>query len=484
MNRKMVFYTCGRLMRVAAALLLLPTATALIYGEYGPMNSFLAVAAAAFLIGTLVVKITKSENTVIYAREGFAVVGLAWLLMSAIGALPFVLSGDIPNYIDAFFETVSGFTTTGASILTNVEGLSKSALFWRSFTHWIGGMGVLVFIMAIMSNVSDRSIHIMRAEMPGPVVGKLLPRVRDTAKVLYLIYIVITATEVLLLCLGGMPVFESLLHSFGTAGTGGLAIKADSLAGYSPYCQTVIAVFMMIFGINFNLYYLILIGRARSALKSTELWVYLGLIAAATAVITVNISSLYPAFGDSLRHAYFQVSSVTTTTGYATADFNLWPGLSKAVLFALMFLGGCAGSTAGGLKISRAILLCKMSLREIKKLLHPRSVTSVHFEGKEVDDRTLSGVATYFGAYAFVIIATFLLVSFEPFGFESNFTATVACFNNIGPGFGAVGPMGSFAGYTAFSKLVFSAAMLLGRLEIFPLIIAVSPSVWRGHGNG
>lgn len=483
MNRKMVFYTCGRLMQVTAALLLLPAVTALIYGEYGPMNSFIAVAAAAFLLGTLISKLMRSGNTVIYAREGFAVVGLAWLLMSAIGALPFVLTGDIPNYIDAFFETVSGFTTTGSSILTNVEALSKSALLWRSFTHWVGGMGVLVFVMAIMSNVSDRSIHIMRAEMPGPAVGKLLPRVRDTAKVLYLIYIVITAAEVILLRLGGMSLYESLLHSFGTAGTGGLALRADSIAGYSPYCQTVIAVFMMLFGINFNLYYLILIGRARSALKSTELWVYLGIITTATAVITVNISALYPSFGEALRHAYFQVSSITTTTGYSTADFNLWPGLSKAVLFALMFLGGCAGSTAGGLKMSRAILLCKLSLREIKKLLHPRSVTTVNFEGKEVDDRTLSGVATYFGAYVFVIMATFLLVSFEPFGFESNFTAAVACFNNIGPGFAAVGPMGGFAGYTVFSKLVFSAAMLLGRLEIFPLLIAVSPSVWRGRGR-
>ena len=477
MNRFMVFNTIGRIIRAEAALLLLPAAVSLIYKE-DCFWGFLISAALALVIGSVLTLVCRPKNQVIYAKEGFAIVAIVWLGMSAIGALPFVISGEIPHFADAFFETVSGFTTTGASILTDVESMSHGLLFWRSFTHWVGGMGVLVFVMALIPNLSDRSIHIMRAEMPGPIVGKLVPKVKDTAKILYLIYIVMTGVEVVFLLAGGMPLFDSLLHAFGTAGTGGFGIKADSIAGYSPYLQWVIAIFMLIFGINFNLFYLALIRRFRSIFRSTELWAYFGIVAASIAVIAANILSMCSSFSEALRLSTFQVSSVITTTGYATADFNLWPGLSKTVLFVLMFIGGCAGSTAGGIKVSRIVMMVKMVFNELRFMVRPRSVNTVHFEGKTVDEQTQKSVANYFLIYILCYFAIFILICFEPFGFESNFTAVAACFNNIGPGFGVVGPAGSFADYSAFSKYVLSFAMLLGRLEIFPLIIALTPRTW------
>ncbi|MBO5786526.1 MAG: TrkH family potassium uptake protein [Clostridia bacterium] len=479
MNRKMVFFVFGRIGQTVGALLLLPAIVALIYGEMLQMQSFIAVAVGAIALGVLISRCSRTENKVIYAKEGFAIVSLAWIGMSAVGALPFVISGEIPSYIDAVFETVSGFTTTGASILSDVEAMSKSMLFWRSFTHWVGGMGVLVFVMAIVSNMTDRSIHLMRAEMPGPVVGKLVPRGKDTAKILYMIYIVMTFVQIILLSLGDMDLFESIVHTFGTAGTGGFGIKSLSIGAYSDYSQMVIAVFMMLFGINFNLYFLLIIGRIKTVLKSTELWAYLALAAAAVIAITLNLLPQYESFGAALKDSFFQTSSVMTTTGYSTANFDLWPSLSKGILMLLMCIGSCAGSTAGGLKVSRVVLLFKLVLGEIKRMLHPRAVTSVKFEGKAVDKQTLNSVLIYFAVYVFCVIAAFLAISFEPFSFETNFSAVIATFNNIGPGFGNVGPMGSFADYSAFSKLVFSFAMLLGRLEIFPLVIALSPSTWN-----
>lgn len=479
MNRKMVFYIFGRIGQIIGGLLLLPALVALIYGEHRQLWSFLGTALGSVAIGSGIALLCRTKNKVIYAKEGFAIVSLAWVCMSAVGALPFVLSGDIPSYVDALFETVSGFTTTGASILRDVEAMSKSMLFWRSFTHWVGGMGVLVFVMAIVSNMTDRSIHIMRAEMPGPIIGKLVPRGRDTAKILYLIYIVMTLIMIVMLVLGDMDLFDSILHTFGSAGTGGFGIKSDGVAGYSNYSQIVIATFMLLFGINFNLYFLLLIKRVKPVLRSTEMWVYFGIVAISVVLIALNIYPQYNSWGDSFRLSYFQVSSIITTSGFSTADFNLWPSLSKGILLLLMFFGGCAGSTAGGLKISRVVILFKLILREIKRMLHPRAVTSVEFEGKPLDNQTLSSVATYFAVYALCIMATFLVICIEPFDFETNFTAAVTTFNNVGPGLGAVGPMGSFADYSAFSKLVFSFAMLLGRLEIFPLVIALSPSTWR-----
>lgn len=471
----------GQIIKLEAVLLVLPLAVSLIYRERCAL-SFLITAAAALFVGFAVTFISKPGNRLIYAKEGFVIVALAWLALSAIGAVPFVLSGEVRSYADAFFETVSGFTTTGASVLTDVESMSHGLLFWRSFTHWVGGMGVLVFIMAIIPSVCDRSIHILRAEMPGPVMGKLVPKLKQTAKILYLIYIVMTVLEMILLLCGGMSLFDSALHSFATAGTGGFGIKGDSIASYSPYLQWVIAVFMFLFGINFNIYYLLLVRRFRSVLKSTETWCYIAICLISVSIITGNIYSIYGNLSDSVRASAFQVASLVTTTGFSTADFNLWPGLSKGILFILMFIGGCAGSTAGGLKVSRVVMMIKMIRREFMKMIHPRSVSAVRIEGKKVDDTTLNGVNVYFALYMVIYFAVFLLLCLEPFDFETNFTAVAACYNNIGPGFGAVGPMGSFSGYSAFSKIVLSATMLLGRLEIYPLLFALIPSTWTKKG--
>ena len=377
MNLKMIVYTLGRLIGLEGILLSLPLAVSLIYGEWNVALAFAITATFAILVSVLIFKCTKKRDETIYAREGFVIVALAWIALSAIGAIPFVISGDIPSYIDAFFETVSGFTTTGASILTNVEALSHGALFWRSFTHWIGGMGILVLMMAIVSDNNGRSIHIMRAEMPGPTVDKIVPKVRNTAKILYIIYIAMTLVETVLLLFGGMDLFESVVHSLGTAGTGGFGIKANSIAGYSSYCQWVITIFMLLFGVNFNLYYLILIRKFRSAIKSEELWAYIGIIVASTAIITANISSMYSTIGETIRHSAFQVASIITTTGYASRDFNLWPTTSKILLVTLMFVGACAGSTGGGLKISRIIIWAKAIRKELRRYIHPHSIQIV-----------------------------------------------------------------------------------------------------------
>ena len=471
----------GHIIKLEAVLLVLPLAVSIIYRERCAL-SFLITALASLFVGFAVTLISKPGNRLIYAKEGFVIVALAWLALSAIGAVPFVLSGEVRSYADAFFETVSGFTTTGASVLTDIEGMSHGLLFWRSFTHWVGGMGVLVFIMAIIPSVCDRSIHILRAEMPGPVMGKLVPKLKQTAKILYLIYIVMTVLEMILLLCGGMSLFDSALHSFATAGTGGFGIKGDSIASYSPYLQWVIAAFMFLFGINFNIYYLLLVRRFRSVLKSTETWCYIAICLISVSIITGNIYSIYGNLPDSVRASAFQVASLVTTTGFSTADFNLWPGLSKGILLILMFIGGCAGSTAGGLKVSRVVMMIKMIRREFMKMIHPRSVSAVRIEGKKVDDTTLNGVNVYFALYMVIYFAVFLLLCLEPFDFETNFTAVAACYNNIGPGFGAVGPMGSFSGYSAFSKIVLSATMLLGRLEIYPLLFALIPSTWTKKG--
>ncbi len=481
MNYKMIVNTVGRIVSVEAVLLLLPALTAVYYGEEC-VWSILWTMAIALPVGLGAALFVRPRNTVIYAKEGFLIVSLAWLLLSAIGALPFVFSGEIPSFVDAFFETVSGFSTTGASILTDVEGISRGLLFWRSFTHWIGGMGVLVFVVAIMPDMSGRPIHLLRAEMPGPTMGKLVPRIKDTAKILYLIYIVMTVIEIVLLVLGGMPVFDSVIHTFGTAGTGGFGIKADSIASYAPYLQWVITIFMLLFGVNFNLYYLLLIRRFRSVFRSTELWAYLGVVAVAAVLIGINIYPLYENVEQTIRLSAFQVSSIITTTGYATADFNMWPGFSKAVLILLMFVGGCAGSTAGGLKVSRVVILFKSFIKEWKHMLHPRSVNAVRMEGKTLDNNMLSGVGAYFAVYMLCLMAAFLILSVEPFGLETNLSAAIACFNNVGPGLGGVGPTANYAAYSDLSKIVLSFAMLLGRLEIFPLLLSLSPATWRKRG--
>ena len=478
MNRKMVYFLVGRILLLEGALMLLPLGVSLYYGDNGLLPFLITICLCAG-VGFLLCRIFKTDNNVMFAKEGFLITALAWLAVSVLGALPFVISGEIPNFVDAFFETVSGFTTTGASILQDVEAMSRSMLIWRSFTHWIGGMGVLVLMVAVMPNLSGRTIHVLRAEMPGPTMGKLSPKLRDTAKILYLLYIAMTALELILLVAGGMPLFDSAIHTFGTAGTGGFGMKADSLAGYSPYLQWVIATFMMLFGINFNLYFLLVMRRFRTALRSEELWTYLGIILVSTGLICWNVMPLFERFGDALRHAFFQVNTISSTTGFSTVNFDEWPTLSRMIMVLLMFIGACAGSTAGGLKVSRVVLLFKTARREVRHLLHPRAVTSVRFEGKPVDSTTLISVGTYFAVYIGLFAFFWFLVSFQP-GFDgvSNFSAVAACYNNIGPGLNLVGPTLGYWQYTPFIKIVLAFAMLFGRLEIYPMLISLSPSTW------
>ncbi len=478
MNRRMVISMVGKVVLVEAVLLLFPLFISIGYKNDCTV-AFLITIAVALAVGLILSLFFKPKEKVLFAKDGFVIVAWAWIALSAIGSLPFYISGEIPSYIDAFFETVSGFTTTGSSIVTDVEALSEGIIFWRSFTHWIGGMGVLVFVMAIIPSDSERSIHILRAEVPGPVFGKLVPRIKDTAKILYLIYIALTVIEIILLSFGDMNLFESAVHSFGTAGTGGFAMKADGIGGYSAYSQWVITVFMLIFGVNFNLYYLILIGKIKSFFKSGELWFYLCLAATATAAITINIYNQFSSFSEAVRTSAFTVASIVTTTGYSTVDFNLWPTFSKSIIFVLLFVGGCAGSTAGGFKISRIMVLLKLIKRELRHMIHPRSVGVIKIEGKRISDSTLKSVNAYLALYVVCLAVVFLLICFEPFGIETNLTAAITCFNNVGPGLARVGPAANFSEYTGFSKIVFSFAMLMGRLEIYPIIVAFLPSTWQ-----
>ncbi len=459
-------------------LMSLPLITALIYKEAVAVSFAISIA-TALIGGFLLTKIFRPGFKVIYAKEGFVITALCWFALSLAGALPFYISGEIPSFVDAFFETVSGFTTTGSSILTDVESMSKGLLFWRSFTHWIGGMGVLVFIMAIIPSLSDRSIHILRAEVPGPVVGKIVPKMKQTARILYIIYIALTLIEIVFLALGEMNFFEACVHSFGTAGTGGFGIKGTGVSEYSAYSQWVITAFMLLFGVNFNLYYLILLGKVKDVVKSSELRVYLGVVCTVALLLSVNIYNLYENIGETIRLAVFQTASIITTTGYATADFNLWPNFSKVIIFLLMFVGGCAGSTAGGLKIGRIMMLFKIVKNELLRMLHPRSVKVSRFEGKPLDQATLSSVSSYIIVYAILYVMFIFIIGFNGFDIETTVVAVTSCFNNIGPGVGFAGPMGSFAEFSAFSKVCLSFAMLLGRLEIYPIILTLSPSTWR-----
>lgn len=483
MNRRMILVRIGQMLILESVLMLLPLVVSLLYQEWKSLISFAETIGVTAVLGILTVLLIKPMNKVIYAREGFAIVASSWVFLSLFGALPFFLSGEIPNYIDAVFETVSGFTTTGATILTDVEKMSHGMLFWRSFTHWIGGMGVLVLIMAIVPTDSGRSIHIMRAEMAGPVIGKLVPKIKDTAKILYILYFILTVIEFILLLIGGMPLFDSAVHALGTAGTGGFGIKADSIGSYSPYIQWVVLIFMYLFSLNFNLYYLLILKKFGAVFKNTELWVYTAIVFVCTGLITWNIFPIYGNAHDSIRHSLFQVLTITSTSGFSTVDFNTWPTLSKAIIFLLMFMGGCAGSTAGGLKMARVMILGKTIKKDIEHLLHPRSVSTVKFEGKTLDNTIIRSTCAYFALYMFLIFCTFFLISFEPFDLETNFTAAVSCVNNVGPGLSKVGPMGSYADYSDFSTIVLTASMLFGRLEIYPLLLALSPRSWFTSSN-
>ncbi len=457
--------------------LLLPCLTALCYRESSGF-AFLFTAVLCFLLGKAAT-FRKPKNTVFYGREGFVTVSMCWIVLSIFGALPFLLNGDIPSVPDALFETVSGFTTTGSTILTDIESLSKCSLFWRSFTHWIGGMGVLVFVLAVLPIAGGGSqMYLMRAESPGPSVNKLVPRVKNTAMILYGIYIVITIIEIILLLIGGMPLFDALTSAFGTAGTGGFGIKNDSFASYSVFCQGVVSIFMILFGINFNIYYLLLCKKHKQAFQSDELRMYLAVILASTVFIAFNIRHLFPGF-QALHHALFQVGSIITTTGFATQDFNTWPELSKMILIFLMFFGACAGSTGGGIKISRILILMKSIKKELFSIVHPRSVQKIRVDGQVIEHDVIRSVNVFMAAYLLIIMLSILIVSLENKDTVSTVTSVITTLNNIGPGLELVGPVGNFSSFTALSKFVFLFDMLAGRLEIFPLLILFMPDTWK-----
>lgn len=477
MNYRMIARILGMVLLITAALMLLPLIAGLYYGE-SVLNFIITIAATAALGGIFL--LFKPKNRDIYAREGFAAVGLSWILMSLLGALPFVISGDIPHYVDALFETVSGFTTTGSSLLTDIEGMSRGCMFWRMFTHWIGGMGVLVFIMAVLPMSGEHSMHIMRAEVPGPVVGKLVPRVRKTAAILYLIYMGLTAIETLFLLGGGMSFFEALLHAFATAGTGGFSTRGASIAAFnSLYIEIVISVFMLLFAVNFNLYFLLLLGRVRDVLKNQELRCFACIVAFSMLSIAWNISGQYSDFAEALRYSSFTVASLVSSTGFGTADFTQWPQYSQWLLVIIMFIGACAGSTGGGLKLSRVMLLIRAAFADLRHMIWPRRVNRVQMEGQRVEAAGIRAVFSYFALYMLMLLLGTLLISFDGFDTATNFTAALTCLSNMGPGLGLIGPNGNFSIFSDFSKLLMSLLMLIGRLEIYPVLVLFFPSVWR-----
>ena len=478
MNTKMIRYILGKMLGVEAVLLLLPALVSAVYQEISGIYFLIPV--AILVVIYLLNGVKKPEKGNIYGKEGMIIVALAWILWSLFGALPFTLSGYIPNYVDAFFETVSGFTTTGSSIMRDVEILPHGLAFWRSFTHWIGGMGVLVFVMVLTTLDKKNSMYLMRAEVPGPEKDKLVPKAMSTARILYGMYFLMTVIEVILLLFGGMNLFDSMIHAFGTAGTGGFSNYGASVGHFdSAYIDGVITIFMILFGINFNLYYLCLLGDRKSVWKNEELRAYLLIIAGAITVITINISSQYQSVLQAFRYAAFQVASIITTTGYATADFNMWPMFSQCILLTLMFIGACASSTGGGIKVSRFLIGLKCIKREIMQMVHPKSVSIIRVNGKKVGPDVLRVIFIYLVAYVGIIIGSVLLISLDGFDFATTFSSVMATLNNIGPGISNVGPTGNFADFSILSKLVFCFDMLAGRLEIFPFLMLFTVSAWR-----
>lgn len=478
MNYSIIRFVLGWIIKVEGLFLLLPLLTAIIYQEQAGF-SFLICAAASIVIGTLMSWKKPSDKT-FYAREGFITVALGWIVMSLIGAVPFYISGEIPSYLDAFFEIVSGFTTTGASILSDVEALSKCMLLWRSFSHWLGGMGVLVFVLTILPLSGGESLHLLKAESPGPSVSKLVPKMRYTTGILYLIYTGMMIVEIILLLIGKMPLFDALCMSFGSAGTGGFSILNTGCATYTTYQQAVITIFMFLFGVNFSFYFLILMKKGREALGIEEVKWYFIIFAAVTILITINVS--VDMGGNPLmnfQHAAFQVSSVMTTTGYATLDFDLWPSFSKALLVMIMFIGACAGSTGGGIKVSRIVIYVKTIKKEFSSLLHPRSIKILKMDGKKIEHTVLRSANVFLCAYVIIYALSVIIISLDNFSFETNFTAVAATLNNIGPGLAGVGPTKNFGSYSVLSKLVLCFDMLAGRLELFPMLLLFIPSTWK-----
>lgn len=478
MNIKMVIYLLGKMLRMEGLILLIPMAVSLLYREEGFLY-FAAVAFVLYIIGMLIGR-KVPEKADIYAKEGFVIVAMIWILWSFFGAMPFYFSGSIPKFVDAFFETVSGFTTTGSTILSDIQILPRGMLFWRNLTHWIGGMGVLVLMLAVMPLADKRSMYLMRAEMPGPTIGKLEPTIRSTAKILYGMYFALTFLELLLLLAGGMNLYDACLHAFSTAGTGGFSNRNASVSYYnSAYIDGVITVFMLLFGVNFNVFYFIFVKKYLKSLKNSELRAYLSIIALSTIAITINISGMYPSFGKAFRYAVFQVVSIITTTGFYTANYDLWPEFSKTILILLMIIGSCAGSTGGGIKVSRILIMIKVVKREVKRMLHPRAVSVVKMDGRMVESETIDGVFVYLITYGMILAISLLIVSIDNYDFASNLSGVLTMLNNVGPGISLTGPVENFSAFSWLSKLVFSADMLLGRLEIFPFLMLFSPSLWR-----
>ena len=472
MNIKRILNILGITLLIEAALMVLPLATAFICGE-NPLPFLVSMACAA-AAGFALTRI-KASSQDFFARDGFVLVSLVWIIMSLIGALPFVISGDIPRYIDALFETVSGFTTTGATVVADVESMSRSCLFWRCFTHWIGGQGVLVFIMAVLPMSGDHSMHIMRAEVPGPTVGKLVPRARETARILYIIYTVLTLAETVMLMCGGLSFYDALLHAFGTAGTGGFSTRNASVGAFnSTYVEMVIAVFLVIFATNFNIYYLLVIGKIKLAFKSEEYHVYLAIIAVATAAIGIGVG---------FKDAFFNVATIISTAGFGTVDFTKWPVYAQGILVILMFIGASAGSTGGGMKVSRVIIMFKDAFADLVRMATPRRVKKVTLDGKAVDSRVVSTVQSFFVLFMLLLFACTFIVSIDGYDFLTNFTASLACISNIGPGLSLVGPAGNYSIFSDISKIALTFTMLAGRLELYPVFILFSPSVWKSIRN-
>ena len=480
MNFKMMGRFVAQILSIEGIFMLPALLISLYCGDPMAVKGFLYTLLVICGIVVILTMLCRGAPSAFYAKEGLVCVGASWIVLSLVGCLPFWISREIPGFVDAFFEIVSGFTTTGASIVPEVEKLSKGILYWRSFSHWLGGMGVLVFLLAFTGEKGQGfTMHLLRAESPGPNVGKLVPKMRKTAGILYILYIVLTVLNILFLLLGGMSLFESICHAFGTAGTGGFGIKNDSFGSYSPYLQNVTTVFMILFGVNFSCYYLLLIRQWKNVIGDEELRTYFGIILAAVALIVLNLRGVYSSLGETIRHAAFQVASIITTTGYATTDFDLWPSFSKTLLLCLMVIGASAGSTGGGLKVGRVLLLLKGLRRNIRQMLNPRKVEVIRNNGNIVDEQIQANTNAYLAAYVVIIFGVFAVISLDNFSVGTNFSAVLACFNNIGPGLEAVGPTCNFSAYSPLSKIVLSWAMLAGRLEIFPMLVLFSRNTWR-----
>lgn len=478
MNYAMIGYMLGWVCCFEGGFLLLPLLVALIYGEIQVGAAYGIIAVLCLILGAVVVW-RKPKTTTIVAKDGLVIVALCWIVLSVFGAVPFTISGEIPSYVDALFETISGFTTTGSSILSNVEVMSHAGLFWRSFTHWVGGMGVLVFILAILPMKGGSSMFLMKAESPGPSVNKLVPRIRTTAITLYAIYIAMTVFEGILLLMGGMPLFDTICTCFGTAGTGGFGIKNDSFESYSRYLQSVVAIFMMLFGVNFNFYYLILKKKYSQAKESVEVWVYFGIVLIATVLIAWCIYPRIGSGGEAVQQSFFQVSSIITTTGFASADFNQWPALARTILVTLMFIGACAGSTGGGIKVSRILIMLEGVRKELGLIAHPRSVRKVKLDGRTVEHDVVRSVNSFITIYLVIFAFSILIISLDEKDLVTNFTAVAATLNNIGPGMEIVGPAGNFESFSTLSKFVLMFDMLAGRLELLPMLVLFVPSTWK-----